>query len=58
VSSGYGQGVRIATVLFPDVEELDFAGPWEVPSFWARAVAADAARQVKREIQYEPQPPV
>jgi transcriptional regulator GlxA family with amidase domain len=29
-------------MLFPDVEELDFAGPWEVLSFWARVVAADA----------------
>ncbi|MCU1656451.1 MAG: DJ/PfpI family protein [Pseudonocardiales bacterium] len=26
-------------MLFPDVEELDFAGPWEVLSFWAREVA-------------------
>jgi transcriptional regulator GlxA family with amidase domain len=34
--------VRIAIALFPDVEELDFAGPWEVLAFWARAVATDA----------------
>jgi len=27
---------RIAVFLFPDVEELDFAGPWEVLSSWAR----------------------
>jgi transcriptional regulator GlxA family with amidase domain len=31
--------VRIAICLFPDVEELDFAGPWEVLSYWAREVA-------------------
>jgi transcriptional regulator GlxA family with amidase domain len=27
--------VRIAIVLFEDVEELDFAGPWEVFGAWA-----------------------
>jgi transcriptional regulator GlxA family with amidase domain len=27
---------RIAVFVFPDVEELDFAGPWEVLSSWAR----------------------
>lgn len=27
---------RIAVFVFPDVEELDFAGPWEVLSAWAR----------------------
>ncbi len=26
----------IGIALFPDAEELDFAGPWEVLSFWAR----------------------
>jgi transcriptional regulator GlxA family with amidase domain len=31
--------VRIAIALFEDAEELDFAGPWEVLSFWAREVA-------------------
>jgi transcriptional regulator GlxA family with amidase domain len=31
--------MRIAIALFDDVEELDFAGPWEVLSFWAREVA-------------------
>ena len=29
----------IAIALFPGVEELDFAGPWEVLSYWARSVA-------------------
>ena len=33
--------VRIAIALFPNVEELDFAGPWEVLSYWSRHVAAD-----------------
>jgi transcriptional regulator GlxA family with amidase domain len=27
---------RIAVALFPDAEELDWAGPWEVLSAWAR----------------------
>jgi transcriptional regulator GlxA family with amidase domain len=27
---------RIGIVLFPDVEELDAVGPWEVLSFWTR----------------------
>jgi transcriptional regulator GlxA family with amidase domain len=30
---------RIAIWLFDGVEELDFAGPWEVLTFWAREVA-------------------
>jgi transcriptional regulator GlxA family with amidase domain len=33
--------MRIAIAVFPDAEELDFAGPWEVLSFWARNVAPD-----------------
>jgi transcriptional regulator GlxA family with amidase domain len=31
--------VRIAIGLFEDAEELDFAGPWEVLSYWAGEVA-------------------
>jgi transcriptional regulator GlxA family with amidase domain len=31
---------RVAIYLFPDMEELDFAGPWEVLSYWARDLAA------------------
>ncbi len=27
---------RIGVVLFPDVEELDAVGPWEVLSVWSR----------------------
>lgn len=27
---------RIGIFLFPDAEELDWAGPWEVLSYWAR----------------------
>jgi len=34
--------MRIAIALFDGVEELDFAGPWEVLAYWAREVAADA----------------
>jgi transcriptional regulator GlxA family with amidase domain len=32
--------MRIAIALFDEVEELDFAGPWEVLTYWAREVAA------------------
>jgi transcriptional regulator GlxA family with amidase domain len=35
--------VRIAIALFNGVEELDFAGPWEVLAYWAQNVAAGAA---------------
>ncbi|MFN2518230.1 MAG: DJ-1/PfpI family protein [Jatrophihabitantaceae bacterium] len=31
--------MRIAIVLFDGVEELDFAGPWEVLAHWAQKVA-------------------
>lgn len=31
--------MRIAIALFDGVEELDFAGPWEVLSYWAAQVA-------------------
>ena len=31
--------MRIAIALFDEVEELDFAGPWEVLTYWAREVA-------------------
>jgi hypothetical protein len=34
--------MRMAIALFDGVEELDFAGPWEVLGYWAREVAADA----------------
>jgi transcriptional regulator GlxA family with amidase domain len=33
--------VRIAVALFDDAEELDWAGPWEVLSFWARMWPGD-----------------
>jgi transcriptional regulator GlxA family with amidase domain len=42
VRTHYGRGMRIAIALFDGVEELDFAGPWEVLAYWAREVAADA----------------
>ena len=32
---------QIAIVLFPDVEELDVVGPWEVLSFWTRNYPQD-----------------
>ncbi|GAB4584196.1 DJ-1/PfpI family protein [Nocardia sp. IFM 10818] len=32
---------KIAIVLFDGVEELDFAGPWEVLAFWTRTVPED-----------------
>ncbi|MDT4957150.1 MAG: hypothetical protein QOD31_949, partial [Pseudonocardiales bacterium] len=31
--------MRIAIALFDGVEELDFAGPWEVLAYWAQQVA-------------------
>lgn len=34
---------RIGMWLFPDVEELDFAGPWEVLAFWAREMPGSGA---------------
>lgn len=34
--------MRIAIALFDGAEELDFAGPWEVLSYWAREVAQDS----------------
>ena len=36
--------VDIGIALFPDAEELDFAGPWEVLGFWARSWPDDDAR--------------
>ncbi len=42
VRTHYGRDMRIAIALFDGVEELDFAGPWEVLAYWAREVAADA----------------
>jgi putative intracellular protease/amidase len=102
--------ITIGIHLFPGVEELDFAGPWEVLAFWAkefpddwscldllgslgngiqlrpddrfvddgnvvtaagvsagidmalhlvaRLQSPDRARQVRRRIQYDPEPPV
>jgi transcriptional regulator GlxA family with amidase domain len=36
------QPINIAVVLFDAVEELDFAGPWEVLAVWARMWLGDA----------------
>src|SRR5690348_4578072 len=33
--------MHIAIALFDGAEELDFAGPWEVLSYWAREVSQD-----------------
>ncbi|MFB7382877.1 DJ-1/PfpI family protein [Kitasatospora purpeofusca] len=35
---------RIAILLFPDVEELDAVGPWEVLSYWTRKFPKDGWR--------------
>ncbi|WP_194820009.1 DJ-1/PfpI family protein [Nocardia sp. XZ_19_385] len=32
---------KIGILLFPGVEELDFAGPWEVLAFWTRTAPED-----------------
>jgi transcriptional regulator GlxA family with amidase domain len=36
--------VNIAIVLFPDAEELDWAGPWEVLAAWAQQFPDDGVR--------------
>ncbi|NDL56037.1 DJ-1/PfpI family protein [Phytoactinopolyspora mesophila] len=36
-----GTGKHIAIVLFPEVEELDAVGPWEVLSFWTHGYPED-----------------
>jgi putative intracellular protease/amidase len=46
--------MRIAIALFPDVEELDFAGPWEVLSHWAREVAQAEVEVVTVAASLEP----
>jgi transcriptional regulator GlxA family with amidase domain len=46
--------MRIAIALFPDVEELDFAGPWEVLSYWAREVAQAEVEVVTVAASLEP----
>jgi transcriptional regulator GlxA family with amidase domain len=33
--------LRIAVVVFPEAEELDWTGPWEVLSYWAQAHPGD-----------------
>src|SRR4051794_6568012 len=33
--------LTIGIVLFPDAEELDWAGPWEVLAFWSLQFPAD-----------------
>ncbi|WP_030839539.1 DJ-1/PfpI family protein [Streptomyces hygroscopicus] len=35
---------KIGILLFPDVEELDAIGPWEVLSYWTRNFAEDGWR--------------
>ena len=45
--------LAIAVVLWDGVEELDFAGPYEVLT-----ASPERARSVRRYIQYDPQPPV
>jgi transcriptional regulator GlxA family with amidase domain len=46
--------MRIAIALFEGVEELDFAGPWEVLSFWSREVAAPGSSVVTVAASLEP----
>jgi len=36
-----GQPLRIGVFLFEGCEELDWAGPWEVLSYWARSFPDD-----------------
>lgn len=46
----------VGILVFEDAEELDFAGPWEVLGTWGALVLAAAG--LRREIQYDPEPPV
>jgi transcriptional regulator GlxA family with amidase domain len=46
--------MRIAIALFPDAEELDFAGPWEVLTHWAQNVAAPGSSVVTVASSLEP----
>lgn len=39
--------VRIAILLFDGVEELDWAGPWEVLTMWAALAGRDGAEDVQ-----------
>ena len=39
--SGGRRTTRIGIALFPDTEELDWAGPWEVLSYWAHKWPGD-----------------
>jgi transcriptional regulator GlxA family with amidase domain len=39
--AGESAGGHIGILLFDGVEELDFAGPWEVLSWWTRAFPED-----------------
>ncbi len=44
-----GDGMRqIGILLFPDVEELDAIGPWEVLSYWARSFPEDGLERPVR----------
>ena len=40
-SENPGRGKHLGILLFPDVEELDAVGPWEVLSFWTRTHPED-----------------
>ena len=39
-----GVGLHVAVALFPGAEELDWAGPWEVLSYWAERYPDDHVR--------------
>ena len=39
-----GAGLHVAVALFPGAEELDWAGPWEVLSYWADRYPDDHVR--------------
>lgn len=46
--------MRIAIALFDGAEELDFAGPWEVLSYWAQEVAQGEVEVVTVAAALEP----
>jgi hypothetical protein len=37
-----GDGMNFGILVFPNVEELDFIGPWEILSMWRKYAQAPA----------------
>jgi hypothetical protein len=52
--------MNIGIYVYELAEELDWAGPWEVLAAWSDRAddLHEPAREVRRYIQYDPEPPV